>query len=63
MRKIRRVGAESSDDSCIPPYAVDGEAFPAAERPDNAANWLRGRPFNTSKGLATPSSASGGQKS
>ena len=57
------MGAESSDDFGSPLFAVGGEAFPAAERPDNADNKrLRGRPFNTSTGLATPSSASGGHK-
>ena len=57
------MGAESSDDFGSPLFAVGGEAFPAAERPDNAINKrLRGRPFNTSTGPATPSSAPGGHK-
>jgi hypothetical protein len=57
------LGVESSGDFGSPLFAVGGEAFPVAERPDNANNKrLRGRPFNTSAGLATPSSASGGHK-
>ena len=58
----RRRDTESSDDFGIPLFAVAGEAFPAAERPDNAEKRLRGRPFNTSTGHATPSSASSGHK-
>ena len=57
------MGAESTDDFGIPLFAVSGEAFPVAERPDIANNKrLRGKPFNTSAGPATPSTASSGHK-